>query len=84
MTLTISIPSDAESTLRERAAAVGQDLTRYVEGLLVRDAAEPEKPADNGTSLDDQYERGYQAIPEDVSDIAALLPHLAVDAGEWE
>jgi hypothetical protein len=34
MALTISLPSDAESRLRERARAAGQDVTQYVEQLI--------------------------------------------------
>jgi predicted DNA-binding protein len=50
MTLTISLPGDAEARLKERAKAAGQDVTKYVEELIARelvallslaDAAEP-------------------------------------------
>jgi len=40
MALTISLPSDAESRLRERAAA-GQDVTQYVEQLITKDLVAP-------------------------------------------
>ena len=35
-------------------------------------------------SLDEQYEQGYRATPEDITDIVALMPYLAVESGEWE
>src|SRR4051812_39163687 len=41
MTLTISLPSDSETRLKERARAAGQDLTRYVEQLIEKDLAAP-------------------------------------------
>ncbi len=41
MTLTISLPTDAESRLRERALAAGQDVTRYVEELIAKELAAP-------------------------------------------
>jgi len=33
---------------------------------------------------DDQYQRGYERIPEDVADLASLLPHLPIPAERWE
>lgn len=41
MTLTISLPDDAETKLRERAAAVGQDVTQYVERLVANELVAP-------------------------------------------
>jgi hypothetical protein len=41
MTLNISLPSDAEAKLKERAAAAGQDVEVYAESLLLRDLAAP-------------------------------------------
>jgi hypothetical protein len=34
--------------------------------------------------LDDQYQRGYEQIPEDISDLDALMPHLPVSTERWE
>ena len=82
MTLTISIPEDAEPKLLQRADASGQDIRGYVEQLIANDVA----ALAVGPSLDDQYERGYASIPENIDDVTAMLPHLAVDplnAGEW-
>lgn len=39
MTLTITLPQEAEARLRERAAAVGQDPARYAERLLAEELA---------------------------------------------
>jgi len=41
MTLTISLPGDAEARLKERAHAAGQELTQYVEQLIARELVAP-------------------------------------------
>jgi hypothetical protein len=41
MTLTISLPSDTEAKLSERARAMGQDVTHYVEHLIAKELAIP-------------------------------------------
>ncbi len=41
MTLTISLPGDAETRLKERAKAAGQDLAQYVEQLITRELVAP-------------------------------------------
>ena len=41
MTLTISLPGDAESRLKERARAAGQDVTQYVEQLIAKELVAP-------------------------------------------
>lgn len=41
MALTISLPNDAESRLRERARAAGQDVTQYVEQLITKELVAP-------------------------------------------
>ncbi|HEY8749507.1 MAG TPA: hypothetical protein VIM11_16105 [Tepidisphaeraceae bacterium] len=47
-------------------------------------ALTPENDADPTTrTLDDQYQRGYEQIPEDVSGIEALLPHLPLQSEPW-
>jgi hypothetical protein len=65
MTLTISLPGDAESRLKERARAAGQDVTQYVEQLIAKElvaplslaeAAEPIAGAVDATNLtDDEF-----------------------------
>jgi len=85
MTLTISLPAEAESKLKERAKAAGQDVAQFVEHLLAREInAFASKAADLDAALDAQYARGYRQIPEDIGDVTALLPHLAVDVERWE
>ena len=89
MMLTISLPSDAESKLRQRANAVGQELSQYVEQLVARDIAVPatEPIIRSGgamaSSLEDQYQQGYTTTPEEIADVVALLPHLAIESEEW-
>jgi hypothetical protein len=41
MTLTLSLPPDAEIKLKERALAAGQDVTHYLEHLIARELAAP-------------------------------------------
>lgn len=41
MTIHVNISPDAEARLRERAAAVGQDLESYAAGVLERSAMPP-------------------------------------------
>ncbi len=41
MTLTISLPSDAEALLRQRAGAEGKDVAQYVEQLIARELEAP-------------------------------------------
>jgi len=41
MTLTISLPQDAEARLKERARAVGQDVGKYVEELISKELQAP-------------------------------------------
>ena len=41
MALTISLPNDAESRLRERARAAGQEVTQYVEQLITKELVAP-------------------------------------------
>lgn len=63
MTLTISLPSDAESRLKERARAAGQDVVQYVEWLIKQEllaplslveAAEPLAKAVDAAGVDDE------------------------------
>jgi hypothetical protein len=39
--LTISLPGEAESRLRERARAAGQEVAKYVEQLITRELVPP-------------------------------------------
>src|SRR5580658_9758385 len=51
MTLTISLPSDAETLLTERARGAGQDVEQYVEQLIARELAAPLSLADAAEPL---------------------------------
>ena len=35
------------------------------------------------SSLEDQYQQGYTTTPEEIADVVALLPHLAIESEEW-
>lgn len=63
MTLTISLPGDAESRLKERARAAGQDVAQYVERLIKQEllaplslveAAEPLAKAVDASGVNDE------------------------------
>jgi hypothetical protein len=41
MTLTISLPSEAETKLKERAQAAGQGVEQYVEQLIAKELVAP-------------------------------------------
>jgi hypothetical protein len=41
MALTISLPDEAETRLRERARAAGQDVTQYLQQLITRELVAP-------------------------------------------
>jgi len=87
MTLTVSLPADAETKLQARADAAGQDMAQFVEQLLKKEIAASlsvSTAQDTTAALDLQYERGYAQLPEDLSLTTALLPHLAVDLERWD
>ncbi len=41
MTVTISLPDDAETKLKERALAAGKDVALYLEQLIAKELAAP-------------------------------------------
>ena len=41
MVLTISLPSEAEAKLKERAQAAGQDVGQYVQQIITRELVAP-------------------------------------------
>ena len=41
MPLTISLPSDTEARLRQRAEAAGQDVSKYAEQLIIKELDVP-------------------------------------------
>ena len=76
MTLTISLPPDAESKLKERAKAAGQEPAQYVEQLIAREltaplslaeAAEPIARAVDAAGVSDDE---FTAIIEQARDVA--------------
>jgi hypothetical protein len=54
-------------------------LAPQVESALL---AKPPSIAGAVEELDEQYQRGYEQIPEDAADVEALLPHLSAE--QWE
>ena len=51
MTLVISLPSDAEAKLKERALAAGKEMSEYARELLVSELAAPVSLADAAEPL---------------------------------
>ena len=46
--------------------------------------SEADAPDNKSHELDDQYQRGYEQIPEDITELEALLPHLPLPTERWE
>ena len=38
----------------------------------------------NSAALDNQYQRGYEQVPETTAEVEALLPHLPLSQEKWE
>ena len=68
--------------IRARVAAAAQDQNRSADDIVI-EACRRHLPALEADRLDDQYQRGYEQIPEDVSDVEGLLPHLPLPAEDW-
>lgn len=50
---------------------------------IVCEACQRHLAALETANLDEQYQRGYERIPEDIADLEALLPHLPVPREDW-
>lgn len=87
MTLTVSIPNELETQLRQRADAARLEVPQFVEQILRHEIAASVSvsgAAESAAELDRAYERGYAMVPEGLSLTNALLPFLSVDAEAWE
>lgn len=80
MTLTISLPSDAEARLRQRARAEGKDVAQYVEQIIAKEleaplslveAAEPLARAVDASGVSDDE---FTTILNDARDAARRDP----------
>lgn len=60
------------------------DKLKLIERLAPDLEAALSPVTDGSKELDDQYQRGYEQFPEDVADLEALLPHLAIPTKLWE
>lgn len=75
-----SLPTTVEDVLRLAGGLSAIDKLRVIERLApqVEAAILAEPPQGPGEidTLDGQYQRGYEQIPEDNAELEALLPHL--------
>ena len=39
---------------------------------------------EHSAALDNQYQRGYEQVPETVTEVEVLLPHLLLSQEKWE
>ena len=84
MTLTVHLPDDLESRLRERASRDGRLVEEYVLNLIERDAAEPGDKAgfDVLRSLPDQApalsDDEFECLLDELAS-GPSLPHLPAD-----
>ncbi|HET6249734.1 MAG TPA: hypothetical protein VFE47_18740 [Tepidisphaeraceae bacterium] len=72
--LTIELDGQLEDRLKQAAESEGDDPQ-----ALARRVLEENLP----TGQDDQYRRGYEQIPEDISDVEALIAHLPLPTEQW-
>jgi ADP-heptose:LPS heptosyltransferase len=79
MTLIISLPSDAEEKLQERAQAAGKDVKQYVEQLIVKELVAPLSLAEAAEPLARAVEAA--GVPDD--EFTAILNN-ARDAARRE
>jgi hypothetical protein len=63
------------------------DKLKLIEGLApdLEEALAAKSPALADPAMEDElYQIGYERFPEDVTDLAALMPHLAIPPERWE
>jgi hypothetical protein len=80
--------SSVEDIIRLVRQLSPADRSKLIEqlgpALEVSPVAENTGALEGSVGLDDQYQRGYEQIPEDTADLEALLPHLPLPMESWE
>lgn len=76
--LTVRIPPE----LAARLERLADDQQRPVEEF-VAEACRRYIAAFEAADRDERYARGYERIPEETSELEALLPHLPVPPETW-
>jgi hypothetical protein len=74
----VKLPAD----IGGRVAAAAREQRRTPDDL-VAEACRRLLTSLESAALDDRYRRGYEQVPEDASDAAALLPHLPLPKEDW-
>lgn len=46
--------------------------------------SQTDQATDNSAAADEQYQRGYEQIPEETTDLEAILPILPLPTERWE
>lgn len=77
-----------DEVVRLAASLSALEKLRVIERLApqLEDALGPvnENVAEASGDKDDQYQRGYEQTPEDISELEALIPHLPLPSEQWE
>jgi hypothetical protein len=76
--LTVTLPPDLALRVR-KAAEAGQRTPDEV----VADACRAHLPSGTDEARDDQYQRGYERVPEDTSEIDPVLRIAPVPPEDW-
>ena len=74
----IKLPADVGA----RVSAAARQQQRTPDEIVI-DACRSLLAVLERGDADEQYERGYQQIPEDAADAQALLPHLPLPQEDW-
>jgi hypothetical protein len=74
----VKLPADVGA----RVSAAARHQQRTPEEIVI-DACRRLLAVLERGDADEQYQRGYQQIPEDATDAQALLPHLPLPQEDW-
>jgi hypothetical protein len=73
----MSVPTAVDEVIRMARRLTPTEKAKLVEQLAAEMALAR-------AAQDDQYQRGYEQIPEDPGDAEALLNHLPLSQERWE
>ncbi len=80
-----AMPIDRIMELARRLSPL--DKLKLIQGLApdLEAALRADSTAQGELSAqDNQYQQGYERIPEDIADVEAMLPHLPIPPERWE
>jgi hypothetical protein len=76
--LTVTLPPDVAA--RVRAAA---EVAERSPDEVVAEACRAHLPTEADEAREDQYQRGYERVPEDTSEVESLLSIAPVPPEDW-